>query len=415
VALAQINLWLSVIGGLALVLGLSTGILARHGYLPSEPIIAVAVGVAVGPEGLSLLSLLPVGEPLPLLEELARLTVAFAVTSIALRLEPAYYSDRAKSLAVLLLPGMVAMWLLSTLVVYATVSTGVVVALLVGAIVTPTDPVLANSIVVGRTATENIPKRLRYLLSGEAGVNDGAAYPFVILSVLLLNYSPERALADWVSETVLWEVVGAVAVGLLVGAAVGKIEQWESGRDFLEETSVFTITVALTLFVLGFSKLVGTDDILAVFVAGVAYNQWADPQDEAKEQRVEEVINRLFTVPGFVVFGMVLPWSEWVALGWQGPLVVAGILLFRRLPMVLTFRRFIPPLDRPQASLFVGWFGPIGIAAVFYAILAMERTGSELPWVLGSLVVFGSVLAHGLTAVPATHWYGEIGDENDSW
>lgn len=413
--MSQLNLWIAAIGGLVLVVGLGTGLMKSRSYLPSAPMLAVAAGVLAGPHGFGVLALSPLGEPLPLLEELARFTIAFAVTSIALRLEPAYFRDRLRSLAVIVGPGMVAMWLSSALVAYLALPVGVLVALLVGAVVTPTDPVLANSIVAGKTAEENIPKRLRYLLSGEAGVNDGAAYLFVLLPILLLAHPLETALTDWLTETLLWEVLGAVALGFAIGLLVGKLERWESAGDFLEETSVFTLTVALTFFVLGVTKLVGTDDILAVFVAGAVYNWQADPQDEAREQRVEEVFNRLFTIPVFVVFGIALPWQGWFDLGWHGLALVVGILLFRRLPMVLAFRRAIPPLDRSEASLFVGWFGPIGIAAVFYAILAMERTGTELVWVATSLVVAGSILVHGLTAVPATHRYGRLNDDDDSW
>lgn len=242
------------------------------------------------------------------------------------------------------------MWLLSSLVAYVVLPVEPLVALLVGAVVTPTDPVLAN----------------------------------------------------------------AVVLGLSVGGLVGLLERWESRLDFLEETSVFTLTVALTAFVLGAAKLVGTNDVLAVFLAGVAYNWQADPRDEAGEQRVEEVFNRLFTIPVFVVFGMVLPWTGWLDLGWRAPAVVAGVLLLRRMPMVLALRRFVPALNRPTASLFVGWFGPIGIAAVFYAILAAELTGVEVVWLVGSLVATGSILAHGMTAVPATLRYGRLVDD-ESW
>ena len=413
--MSQLNLWLTLVGGLALFLGLSAGVMASRPYLLSQPIVALAVGVGVGPQGLDLLRLTSVGEPLPVLEQFARVTVAFAVTSIALRLEPAYLRDRARSLAVLLGPGMVVMWLLSTLVAYLLLPVGWLVAFLLGAVLTPTDPVLANSIVVGGTAKENIPRRLRYLLSGEAGINDGTAYLFVLLPVLLLNHPLETALVDWVTSTLLREVTGALVLGFAAGTLAGVVERWVNAQDFLDETSVFTLTVALTFFVLGAAKLAGTDDILAVFVAGVAYHWQANPTDEAREQRVEEVFNRLITVPVFVVFGMALPWGGWFDLGWRGPALVAGILLFRRLPMVLGLRRFVPPLDRTEASLFVGWFGPIGIAAVFYAILAMERTGSKLVWTAGSLVVVGSVLVHGATAVPGTHRYGRLEDTDESW
>lgn len=175
---------------------------------------------------------------------------------------------------------------------------------------------------------------------------------------------------------------------------------------------MFTLTVALTFFVLGLAALAGTDDVLAVFVAAVVYNRQADPRAEEREQRVQEVFDRLFTIPAFVVFGMAVPWAGWAALGRRGPALVVGVLLLRRLPMVVAVRRFVPPLDRPAASVFVGWFGPIGIAAVFYAILAVERTGTELVWTATSLVVAGSIVVHGTRAVPATHRYGDLADES---
>jgi NhaP-type Na+/H+ or K+/H+ antiporter len=410
--MSQLNLWITAVGGLTLLLGLTTGFITSRAYLPSAPMTAAAAGVLLGPYGFDVLRLSPLSEPLPLLEVLARFTVAFAVTSIALRLDPRYLRDRARSLAVLVGPGMVVMWLLSSLVASLALPVGLLVALLVGAVLTPTDPVLANSILVGETATENIPERLRHLLSGEAGINDGVAYLFVFLPILLLAHPVETALADWLTRTVLWEVLGAVALGVVVGTVAGRLERLESDRETLDETSVFTLTVALTFFVLGLAALAGTDDVLAVFVAAVVYNWLADPRAEAREQRVQEVFDRLFTIPAFVVFGMAVPWAGWAALGWRGPALVVGVLLLRRLPMIVAFRRFVPPLDRPAASLFVGWFGPIGIAAVFYAILAVERTGTELVWTATSLVVAGSIVVHGTTAVPATHRYGDLADES---
>lgn len=412
--MSQLNLWLAVLGGLTLILGLSAGIMKGRSFLPTQPLVAVAIGITLGPYGLAILRITPIGDPLPVLEQIARFTIAFAVTSIALRLEPSYLRERARSLAVILGPGMVLMWLASALVAHLVLPVDVGIALLVGAVLTPTDPVLANAIVSGETATENIPKRLRYLISGEAGINDGAAYLFVFFPILLLQHPVETALGDWVARTLLWEVLGAILLGFVIGAAVGRLERWESAQAYLEETSVFTIVVGLTVFVLGLTKLAGTDGILAVFVAGVAYNWQADPQDEAKEQRIEEVIDRLFTIPVFVLFGMAVPWQGWIELGWHGVLLVGGVLLFRRLPMVFALHRFIPPLDRTEAVFFVGWFGPIGIAAAFYAILAMERTGSHLVWHAASLVIAGSLLVHGMTSTPLTHWYGGVNDSNQA-
>lgn len=408
--MSQLNVGLALIGGLVLLLSLWTGLFQSRGYLPSEQIAAVLFGVLIGPMGLGLLALTPLGEPMVVLEQVARLTVAIAVTSIALRLPPAYYREHARSLAVVLGPVMMFMWLASSLVAWLSLPGSVWVALLIGAVVTPTDPVLANTIVVGKTATRNIPTSLRNLLSGEAGINDGAAYPFVFLPILLLGHPPGAALTEWVVRTLLWQVLGAVVIGFVVGAAVGRTERWASGEQFLEETSVFTVTVALTFAVLGLVKLLGSDGILAVFVAGVAYNWQADPGDEAEEQRVQEVFNRLFTLPIFVFFGMAIPWAGWAALGWAGVALVVGVLLVRRLPAIVALRSAIHPLDSPRAALFVGWFGPVGVAAIFYAMLAVRETGVELVWTAGSLVVAGSLVAHGMTATPLTHWYGRRGD-----
>ncbi len=215
--------------------------------------------------------------------------------------------------------------------------------------------------------------------------------------------------------TLGWEVLGAVAIGFAVGAAVGRVERWLSRQGAMEDTSVFTLTLALTAFVLGFVKLLGTDGILAVFAAALAYNWQAEPRDERREGQIQEVFNRLFTVPVFVLFGAVAPLSDWAGLGWRGVALVAGILLLRRLPVLIAVAPVVRPLDRPAATLFVGWFGPIGIAALFYAALAVRETGSEVPWTIGTLVVAGSILTHGATATPPTHLYGQLDDDAEWW
>lgn len=408
--MSQLNTALALIGGLVLATSLATGVLRSKSYLPSEPLVAVGFGVLIGPVGLDLLRLADWGPPLVLLEQVARLTVAVAVTSIALRLPPTYYWERRRSLAVVLGPVFAVMWLSSTFVAALALPVGLHAAAVLGAVVTPTDPVLANSIVVGETAEESVPGRVRYLLSGEAGANDGAAYPLVLLAIALGSGPIGETVPAWLRGPVLWEVGGALALGVALGGATGRIERWGSERGDLEVTSVFTVTVAMTFAVLGLTKVLGTDGILAVFVAGVAYNWQADPSDEVDEQRVEEVFNRLFTLPVFVLFGTVLPWGAWAAFGWRGVALVVGVLLLRRLPVVLPLGRFVPALSERPAAPFVGWFGPIGVAAIFYATLVVRRAGLDVVWTAASLVVAGSIVAHGTTATPLTHRYGAVED-----
>lgn len=402
----ELNVALLAIGGLILALSLVAGLLSEKAYILSEPMAATLLGMVIGPLGFGWVELTTYAGPSVLLEQFARFTVGLAVTAAALRLPERYFRRNARSMAAVLLPGMVGSWLVSSAVVYLLLGVDPLVALLVGAILTPTDPVLAGTIVTGSTAKQYIPEAVRDLLSGEAGANDGLAYPLVFLPILLLEYAPRQALEDWFLETLLWEVGLAILAGAAAGAAAGAVERWSSDREYLEETSLLSATVALTFAVLGGVKLLGSDGILAAFVAGLLFNRFADPGDETDEQRIQETVLRLFTFPVFVLFGVVAPFEEWVAFGWIGVALVVAVLLLRRVPMAVVFDRAVDPLEDRRDALFAGWFGPIGIAALFYATVAQRLLGVPTVWTAVSLVVAGSIVAHGVTATPLTKLYG---------
>lgn len=408
----ELNVALVTIGGLTLVLSLIAGLMRNRVYFLSEPLAAVILGIVIGPVGLGLLRLSDWGDPFAIIEQFARLTVGLAVMAAALRLPRRYIRNHLRSMGAVLVPGMLGMWLVSGLLVYALLGVPLWIALLVGAIVTPTDPVLAGTIVTGTTAEENIPAPIRHLLTGESGANDGLTYPLVFLPLLLLEHPPPRAIVERLLEMLLWEVGAAAVIGGAVGAAAGLVERESHEHAFLEETSLLSVTVAFTFAVLGGVKLLGSDGILAVFAAGLTFNRFADPGDEADEQMVQETMLRLFTVPIFVIFGMALPWEQWLALGWTGIALATGVLLLRRVPMILVFHWFVRPVEGGRNSLFAGWFGPIGIAALFYAMVAHRLVGHETIWAAASLVVAGSVLIHGITATPFTKLYGRTTGED---
>ena len=402
----DLNIALALIGGLTLLLSLTAGLFKSKVYLLSEPMVATFLGILIGPLVWDVLALERWADPQALLEQVARLTVALAVMGAALRLPRKYFQQHARSMAVLLGPGMLLMWIVSGLLIYWLLAWPFWVAMLAGAVVTPTDPVISGALVTGETAKKDIPARLRHSLSAESGANDGGAYPFVFLSILMLQHPPGEALAEWLTRTLLWEVLAAVAAGFAVGYAAGRVQRWSESRDYMEETSLLTLTVALTGVVLGATKLMGTDGILAVFAAGLAFNHVVGRQEEAEMANLQEAGTRLFTFPVFVFFGMALPWADWVELGWTGVAVAALILLLRRLPMTFALQPLLRPLQKMADALLYGWFGPIGIAALFYATLSVRETGEERVWVVGSLVIFSSILAHGMTATPFTKLYG---------
>lgn len=399
----DLNVALAAVGGLVLLLGLLSRPVDRSWLSP--PLLAFLLGVLLSSHGLGWLHPEAWGDPQKLLEEIARLTLGISLMGIALRLPPKFVLIHWRPMLVLLVVGMPAMFLISALLTYGTLGLPWLMAMLVGASVCATDPVIASSIVTGGVAKDNLPKGFRFLLSAESGANDGLAYPLVLLPVLLLALPTEAAWSEWLFKTWLWEVGGSIAIGALLGWAGGRALEWAEAKGYLDQPSFLAITLALTILVLGVGKLLGTDSILAVFAAGLAFDQMVGGKERGEEGNVQETVNLFFTLPVFVLFGVIAPWSEWLALGWGGVVLAILVLLLRRLPVILLLRPLLPPVREKRVALVMGWFGPIGVSALFYAVMISSRTGSDIAWVAGSLIVFASILAHGVTAAPFARLY----------
>jgi sodium/hydrogen antiporter len=320
-----------------------------------------------------------------------------------------YASGNWRLLVVLLGILMPLMWVGSGLLVYLILGLPIWVCVLIGAIVTPTDPVVASSIVAGGVAERNLPAKLRHAISAESGFNDGLALPFVALPILVLTESPGGALGHWVTHTILLEITAGAAVAALMGYLAGKTLRWAVANETMERTSLLTISLALSLTVLGVTELLHLNGVLAAFVAGVVFNAAGSSEAKESQEDIQEAISRFFDLPIFVLLGMALPWEGWLELGWKGLLLVAAVLLLRRLPAVLALRPLLGPLrGRAKDVLFLGWFGPIGAAALYYAAFSLRETGIEEVWVVGSLVICTSVVVHGVSATPLTKLYGRL-------
>ncbi|MDQ3911781.1 MAG: cation:proton antiporter [Actinomycetota bacterium] len=403
---------LAVVGGLLLVLGLFTGLINRAAYA-SEPLIAIVAGVLIGPAALRWLDLSAIGNEKVILEQASLVTLAVALVGVALRLPVGFITNNWKPLAVLLGLVMPLMWMASGLLIYLLLGIPFLVALLIGAIVTPTDPVVSSSIVTGDVAEENLPGRLRHLISAESGYNDGLALPFVLLPLLLLTRSPGDGLSYWFVQVILWEVAVGAAVGILMGYAAGKLLVWAETKRTTAHTSILSISLALALSVLGITELIGVNGVLATFVAGTAFNVVGSSDTREQREHVQDAITRFFDLPVFVLLGMALPWEGWFELGWVGLVLAAAVLLLRRPPVTLALSSLIAPAKGRKDALFLGWFGPLGAAALYYAAFSVRETGLEQVWVVGSLLICASVLAHGVSATPLTKLYGRTSGQTD--
>ncbi len=402
----ELSIALIVIGGTVLGLGLISNLLARTILL--EPTIALFVGILLGPQVLDLLDPMRWGiKQEVVLEQVARLTLGIGLFAVALRIPKAYPIQHWRPMAVLLGLGMPLMWLSSSLLVYLILGLPLWMAGLVGAIITPTDPIVASSIVTGPVAEKYIPQRLRNTISFESGANDGLAHPFVFLPLLIWSMPLGQAILEWVTVTVMWEVGIAVLFGGATGYGAGKLLMYAKKRDLIERHSLLAQTLALSLFVLGCSKLLSSNDILAVFVTGIMFDEVVSASDQAMEERVQEAVNRFFSLPIFILFGIVLPWQDWFELGWSGVILAVAIVFLRRLPFILFLRFLMPNLRSRRDALFLGWFGPVAIAALYYVSLLHRELGAaaEQVWTAVSLVIFASIVVHGMTATPLSNLY----------
>jgi NhaP-type Na+/H+ or K+/H+ antiporter len=348
------------------------------------------------------------------LEEAARLTLGVGLMAVALRIPPDALRRLGGSLAVLLTVGMLGMWAATSALAYAVLGLPPLVALLLGAVCTPTDPTESASVVTGRVAQRLLPERLRDLLSAESGFNDGLALPFVMLGLLLMEFPAGAALHEWAFGVWLHDVALAAALGAAVGAAAGAVLHWADRRGVMGHTSLLAFTFALALTVLASVKLLGSDGILAVFVAGLVFGRGVDARERTEEEHVVEAFDRFFSLPIFALLGAALPFAGWAALGWRGALFAALVLVLRRPPVVLALAPWLGALPARPDRRFVAWFGPVGVAAVFYAALALRQTGLEVVWHAATLAVVASLLAHGFSATPLTKRYARATGRTDA-
>lgn len=379
-----------------------------RGLPVSEPLLALSLGVVLGPAVTGFLSLPPLTEEHASVHEGARILLAVSVMAVALRYPFGDVRRRLRPVAILLLVAMPTMAIISVGLGWLILGLPLAAAALVGAAVSPTDPVLASSVVTGDLAERDLPVRDREILSLESGANDGLALPLVLAALAVAG--PLTA-SEAVVESA-WQVGGAVVLGAALGWMGGLALKVGEEHGATAHGPALLFTVVLALAILGVSGLTHTDGVLAVFVGGLVFNLVSTGSDRTAELSIDEAVNRFAVLPLFVVLGAVLPWDAWHDLGLPGLGLAVAVLLLRRLPVLLLLAR--PLRLRLREALYLGWFGPIGISALFYLTLEAKRLPApEVVLAAGSLVLVASTVVHGLTGAPARVWFrrASSGDE----
>ncbi|MGN0100358.1 MAG: cation:proton antiporter [Dietzia sp.] len=388
-----LDLLLAAVGALGVVI---VALSARmHQWPVSEPLIALAAGVVLGPAVLGVLDVPDILAEQSTLHSGAEILLAVSVMGVALRYPVSALREHRRRLALLLVVVLPAMALVSTGLAMWALGIPFALALLLGTAICPTDPVLASAAVTGDPAEEDLPEHDRQLLSLESGANDGLALPLVLVALAVAT----PLTAGQVATEALWQIGAALVVGVIGGVAAAKALHLAERHHDTEKGAMLMYTLLLAILVLGVSGLIEANGVFASFVAGLAFNLASSGSERKTEVEIDEAVNQFAVLPFFLALGAMIPWGTWAELGWGAVWLTVGVLVLRRPPLVFAVMKPLGLGVRDAA--YLGWFGPVGVAAVFYLTEEASRAGAD-PVLLGAgtLVVVASTVAHGVSAAP---------------
>ncbi|ORY49002.1 hypothetical protein BCR33DRAFT_15985 [Rhizoclosmatium globosum] len=389
----------TALGGFILFFGLWSLVLKEKLHL-SDAMVAILFGIIIDAPVLDPEYVF--GDNLHLyVLEFTRIVVAIQCMACGVDLPNDYLWKEWKSVAMLLGPVMIVKWLVSAVGIYWIMGMSFLDALVISACITPTDPVLANSIVKGKFAERHVPLNVRLILSAESGANDGLGTPFMLLAIYLQRLPVGQAIFEWSWKVVLYQVVLASLIGIGFGYLAKRTLKKSVKRGWIDKESILSFSISL-IFLTGFVSSLGSDDILAVFLAGnvLTWDGWFN--ERLSHSAFQEIIDALLNLAYFVFIGAVIPWSSFNSGEnnlelWRLCLLAIWVLLFRRVPAVMAMYPWIPALTDRNEALFAGWFGPIGAGAIFYAhvaVIVFEYPATPiLPIVY--FIVLTSIFVHG--------------------
>lgn len=281
---------------------------------------------------------------------------------------------------------------------------GAAAALLIAAVLAPTDPVLASDVQVGGPG-KGTEDEARFALTSEAGFNDGFAFPFVHLAIALTaaTFAPGDLL-EWFIRDLLWKTIVGAALGYAIGRGLGYLTFHLPMRANLSRTGDGFVALAATLLAYGVVEMLGGFGFLAVFVSALALrNASRDHEYHDRLHGFAEEAERLLMMVLLVLFGGMVAFGGLLAtLDWRMLLFVAGVLLVAR-PAAGLLSLLGSNLPWRE-QLVISFFGIRGMGSIYYLAFALNHASFADPrqlWALVGGVVLASILLHGITVTPA--------------
>jgi sodium/hydrogen antiporter len=426
-----------IFGALLIAKTLGSSFIAR---LPlSSAMLYLAAGVAIGPWGWDLFKLDAFDNAL-LIERLAEIAVLISLFTVGMKFELKKKDSRWRIPVQLATVSMViTVGLIATAGVFL-LNLPWGAAVLLGGILAPTDPVLASDVQMANTTDRD---RLRLGLTGEGGLNDGTAFPFIMLGLGMLGLHElgENAWRWWTID-VVWSVAGGLAIGYILGLAVGRAIIYLRTRHREALGSDEFIALGLIALAYGIALLSHTYGFLAVFAAGVALRRIDDipvtplpepapepvrePEAALKPELSEEDIRATGAeapahmmrqverfnsqLDSFVEVGMVLIVGVLLAsVQWDSRFLWFVPLLFLVIRPVAVALGLMGTDAKPQQRRLMAWFGIRGIGSLYYLMYAinheLDRSLAEPLLSVTLVVIVCSVVLHGVSVTPLMQRY----------
>lgn len=420
--------WFLLVGGLLLLMGLSPTLIKRVPF--TSAIVYLTVGLIAGPTFLNAYHFNPLKQS-GLLETLTEVAVLISLFAAGVKMPLPFTLLRWRIPILLAFVSMSATVGLITVFAYYALGLPLGAAVLLGAIVAPTDPVLATDVQIRHPGDRD---RLRFYLTCEAGMNDGTAFPFVMLGLGLLGlHDLGESGLQWALVDVIWATTGGIIIGVALGSALArltwKLRNGPLKHDLLDDF----LGLGLIAVAYGVSELVSAWGFLAVFFAAVALRQTelklsgrlADTPDELQSDVLplsdpaqdilvstvsersllfKEHLERLSEMVLILLVGGTLFIDSW---SWQAVGLAFFLFLVARPVSVLVGLSFSRTSWRIRG--LAGWFGVRGIGSLYYLMYAIQHGLPEdlaLKLIHITLIVITlSILVHGISVKPLMSRY----------
>lgn len=397
------DLYVVALTGAGLLIALAVWLPVALRRLPlTLPIVCVAIGAALFALPQVTFHPLPTRYP-ELTERLSEFVVIIALMGAGLKIDRVFgfrrWSVALRLIAVTMPLSIGAI----TLVGGWWLGLSWAMALLLGAALAPTDPVLASDVQVGPPKSED-EDEVRFGLTAEAGMNDGFAFPFVHLAIALAASAATGKpwLTEWLTVNVFWEIGVGIAAGYGIGRAFGWLTFHVPAETKLAKTGDGLIALSATFVSYGLAEIIQCYGFLAVFVTALTFRHaHRDHEFQVGMHELAEQIERLAMMALLLLFGGALVSGLLAPLQWVDTAAALVILIVIR-PITGLLGLLGHEADWRE-RLTLAFFGIRGVGSIYYLAYGlnhMPAAGAERLWATVGLVILMSILIHGLTVTP---------------